>query len=54
MRRAICTSQRTESSRAFLNSPFRLLEKVTRRLLLFSIRLSSTFFPNFEFYPFLM
>uniref|UniRef100_A0A2P2IWC2 Uncharacterized protein n=1 Tax=Rhizophora mucronata TaxID=61149 RepID=A0A2P2IWC2_RHIMU len=40
--RATSTSQRTESSRAFLNNPERRLEKATWRLLLSSIRFSST------------
>lgn len=41
--RATWTSQRMESSRAFFIKPFRLFEKVTWRLLLSSIRFSSTF-----------
>lgn len=42
-RRATSTSQRIESSRAFLMSPFLRLEKVTCRLLLSSIRFISSF-----------
>jgi hypothetical protein len=42
--RATWTSQRMESSRAFFIKPFRLFEKVTWRLLLSSIRFSTTFF----------
>ena len=38
-----CASQRMASSFAFLSSPIRLLEKVTWRLVVFSIFLSSTF-----------
>jgi hypothetical protein len=40
--RATSASQRTESSYAFLSSPFLLLANVTCLLILFSIRLSST------------
>jgi hypothetical protein len=43
MMRAMSMSQRTESSYAFLMSPFRRLEKVTCRFVMFSILLIWSF-----------
>jgi hypothetical protein len=43
MMRAMSMSQRTESSYAFLISPFRRLEKVTCRFVMFSILLIWSF-----------